>query len=192
MKNTPKMIIIHCSDVTEKQWDQFQAINTYHKNDRGFPISSLGYYVGYQRLITGGKNYQCRLDTDVGAHCNQQVDGLSVNFQSLGICVGFDGDIEYMSMVHYDLLKKQVKDWQKQYSIPNEKVFFHRHFALEKSCPGNLLDSEWLRNLLAIDPSPDKDSCLVEKEIIVQKDKQIFNLQTLVQSIIKLFNKKIS
>ncbi len=174
MKNNPKYIIIHCTDCSYKSIpDQFIACNGWHK-DRSFPLSSLGYYIGYQRLITGEKNYQCRLDTDEGAHCNQQLNGLSMNFQSLGICMGFDGDIEFPTPVQHDLLKKQVQEWQDQYGIPNENVYFHRHFATEKTCPGNLITDAWLAAILQRDIIPPKENqCIAEKAVIAEQQKQL-------------------
>lgn len=142
--NRPQYILIHCSDDSYTNcFDQLNKINIYHRDERGFPISSLGYWVGYHRLITGDKNYQCRLDTDVGAHCNQGYDGKTVyapgtyddtkiksmNFQSLGICWGGDGDIQFPTPIQYGLLQKQIWEWQDKWKIPNENVLFHRYFT---------------------------------------------------------------
>lgn len=148
LKNDPKYIILHCTDYPRsKMADQFLACNSWHK-DRDFPVSSLGYFIGYHRMITGEKNYQARLDNDVGAHCNQQLNGLSMNFQSLGICIGFDGDVEYPTNMEYALLQKQVWEWQDRHKIPNENVKFHRDFATSKTCPGSLITNDWLKKLL--------------------------------------------
>lgn len=128
-------------------------------------MSSLGLFVGYHRLITGDKNYQCRLDTDVGAHCNQKEGGVSVNFQSLGVCIGFDGDIEFPLATHYQMLQQQVWDWQDVYHIPNENIRFHRYYAYVegKTCPGSLMTDQWLKYLLhrplPIVVTPKQDLC---------------------------------
>lgn len=165
--NTPKWILIHCTDYPRRVMpDQFAACNGWHKN-RDFPVSSLGLYIGYHRLITGGKNYQCREDNEVGAHCNQHSEGKSLNFQSLGVCIGFDGDDELVTDIEYNLLQKQVWDWQEQYKIPNERVVFHRYFSKDKTCPGALLNDAWLKKLLTrptqvVDTS--KVGCLTEVE----------------------------
>lgn len=183
MNNTPQWIIIHCSDVSyTKISDQFVSINAYHRDDREFPVSSLGLYVGYHRLITGGKNYKCREDWEVGAHCNQKLDGKSMNTQSLGICVGFDGDIEYLKQNEYDLLKAQVNEWQNKYAISNDRVVYHHHFATEKTCAGSLLGLEWMVNLLKKEISvKTPEQCEKQEGIIkAQNDKiawykEIFN-----------------
>lgn len=202
-----KYIVIHCSDVGQNAvYDQFKSINEYHRDARGFPISSLGIYCGYHALITGGKNYQCRLDSDVGAHCNQGYDGktvfpagsglaLSMNFQSLGVCVGFSGDSETMSNTHYNLLQEQVWKWQDAYGISNDKVFFHRKFNTDKTCPGSLLNQAWLdklltRNVISIPAVLPTEPCTEEHDTIEAQKKQVGLLQSLVQSIISFFNKK--
>lgn len=184
MKNDPKFIVIHCTDVSWRTLrDQFKSVNEYHRVDREFPVSSLGYYVGYQRLITGGRNYQARLDTDEGAHTNQVINGVSMNRQSLGICVGFDGDIELPHPGDYELLREQVRAWQGQYGIPNDRVYFHRRFATGKTCPGSLCTDAWLKALLApaavIKPEEQAD-----KQAAIQA--QITTLMKLVQALTAL------
>jgi len=148
MENRPRFIIIHTSDVPFRLvWNQLKAINRYHRLI-DFPRSKKGYYVGYHRLITGDKNYQCREDLEVGAHCNTKLFDLSLNYQSLGICVGFDGDEEYMSAKHFKLLQEQVWAWQDYWKIDDKDVRFHREFNKFKTCPGKLIDQKFLNRLL--------------------------------------------
>ena len=157
--------------------DQFNAVNQYH-HSLDFPKSKAGYYVGYHRLITGGKNYQARIETEVGAHTKD------MNSRSLGICVGFDGDIEYPHPDDYVLLKKQVQGWQDDYNILNEKVFFHRVFNTSKTCPGSLLGVEWMKELLRRTPAEKpQEQEEKQKQILLQK---ISILQRLVDLYIKL------
>lgn len=173
--NHPDKIIIHCSDVSwRKSRDQLESINQYHYKQK-FPLSRLGYHVGYHVLVTGGKIYHTRLETEEGAHTVGQ------NRQSLGICVGFDGDIEYPHPDDYALLQRQVWRWQEMYSIPDDKVVFHRDFNTSKSCPGSLLGVEWLNNLLrrTLEPKP-IDQEEKQKEILMQKI-------SLLQRIINLY-----
>lgn len=190
MRNNPKYIIVHCTDYSYRLLsDQFKACDGWHK-DRGFTVSSLGFFVGYQRLITGGINYQARLDADEGCHCNQQLNGISMNFQSLGICVGFDGDLEMPTALDYDLLQKQIWDWQDQYGITNDKVFFHRHFAIEKTCPGSLITDAWLKNILTrplpVIPKDTPPTTLCTSDVVQKANWW----DTLVAFITNLTNKK--
>ncbi len=198
--NTPKEILIHTSDVSYRvNSDQFKSINAYHRDVRGFPRSQTGLFVGYHRLITGGKNYKCKEDWEEGAHCNKLFeDGVSMNFRSLGVCVGFDGDIEMMRDDEYELLQKQVWDWQDRYSIPNERVKFHRDYDSAKTCPGSLLNKKWLETLLdrhykTPQSSPPEtaaekpaEQCIKQEEIIKKQNEVI----SLFDRILKLiFNK---
>jgi len=168
--NNPKAIVIHCSDDSYKNcFNQLEKINRYHRDERGFPKSSLNFWVGYHYLITGDKEYQCRADTDEGAHCNQHKDGLSMNFQSIGICLGMDGDIEYPTSMQYALLQKRIWALQDKYGITNDQVYFHRDFATSKTCPGLLLTKQWLATLLIrpvdvlIPPKPIERTCVAQE-----------------------------
>lgn len=172
--NTPKYILIHCSDDSYRNCsDQLQKIDSYHR-ERGFPKSSLNYWVGYHYLITDDKEYKCRADTDEGAHCNQHQDGISMNFQSIGVCWGGDGDIEYPTPIQYGLLQKRVWALQDKYNIPDERVKFHRDYATSKTCPGSLLDKQWLATLLirpvdvVIPSKPIEHTCVAQEAEITQ------------------------
>ena len=177
--NNPKFLILHCSDVSYTSIpDQLNSINQYHK-ERGFPLSSLGYYVGYHYLITGEKEYQCRLDIEEGAHCNQRENGISINFQSIGLCLGIDGDIEYPSSMQYAILQKRVWELQDKYGIPNENVRFHRYYATSKTCPGSLITDKWLATLLirpvetSIPEKPVEMRCVAEEAQIKALKEQL-------------------
>lgn len=188
MTNNPKYIIIHCTDTSyTKSFDQLDAVNQYHK-EREFSKSSLGYYVGYHNLITGDTNHVCRLETDEGSHCNQVVNGLSINFQSLGICIGFDGDIEMPTDIQYKLLQEKIWAWQDKYNIPNEMVKFHRDFKPEKTCPGSLITNEWLKKLLSRPSSIPTEKCIDEREFNALKSK-IGLYEALITSIMDIINK---
>lgn len=193
-KNKPNAILIHCTDVSYRAIpDQFHPCNGWHK-DRTFPMSSLGFYIGYHRIITGDRNYQARLDTDEGAHCNQKENGVSMNFQSLGVCIGFDGDIEMPTTMQYALLQKQVWEWQDQYGIPNERVKFHRDYATDKSCPGSLITKQWLKDLLTrpipitVPAKPPESMCIAQEKIIAEQKVKISALEAFINSIRSLFS----
>lgn len=176
--NWPNKIIIHGSDVSWRaSRNQLNGINNYHRS-RDFPLSRLGYYVGYHVLVTGGQLYRTKLESEEGAHTVGQ------NLQSLGICVGFDGDIEYPHPNDYVLLQRQVWRWQDMYAIPDDKVFYHRVFNTSKTCPGALLGVEWLKELLRREPHQKPENQEEkQKEILHQK---ISLLQEIIDLIIKL------
>lgn len=186
--NNPEYIIVHCTDIpTSVLFDQFNAVNKYHQSEK-YIQSSLGYFVGYHRLITGGKNYKCKEDGEQGSHCNQVVNGSSMNFQSLGVCWGGDGDLEYPNSQDFALLRHQIHEWQDRYGIPNERVKFHRNYNLGKTCPGSLLGGDWLARLL--DRTPENkpaDQAKKQRDIL----KQISRLQKIVDRLKRLLAKRI-
>lgn len=178
-KNNPQWILIHGTDYQKsKMADQFSACNGWHK-DRAFPLSSLGYHVGYHKMVTGERLYTARVDEEVGAHCNQHWNGKSLNYQSLGICVGFDGDVEQMNAMEYAILQKQVWAWQDQYKIPNERVQFHRYFATEKTCPGSLFGTTWLKTLLTrpivvnVPQKAPENMCMAQEKVIADQARKL-------------------
>lgn len=180
MKNIPIKIIIHTTDVLSTLiYDQYESVNSYHKN-KDFPQSRSGSFVGYHHLITGGKNYKCKEDDEEGAHTASQYNGVSLNFQSLGVCVGFDGDVEYMGAKHFGLLKEQIFEWQDKYKITDANVHFHREFNLAKTCPGSLCTDEWKKALLTRKPI---DQSKKQEEIIASQAKQISELTSLIDAL---------
>lgn len=186
----PKYILVHCSDVSERTiYDQFKSINNYHRDDRQFPVSTKGFYVGYHYLVTGEKVYKCREDWEVGSHCNDKVDGVSMNFQSIGVAWGGDGDTELPSKVHKDLLKGTITRLMEEHNIPLERVKFHCDFDTKgKTCPGSLFTKEYLKGIIQPVEIPIVvEKCNDEKKIIESQKKQIFNLQTFISNLIRFF-----
>lgn len=173
--NHPQFIIIHCTDVSYRKLpNQLSSVNQYHQG-LGYPLSRAGYYVGYHSLITGGQNYRTKLDSEVGAHT------IGKNQTSLGVCIGFDGDIEFPQPEDYALLKAQIIAWQDMYLIPNENVVFHRQFNPTKTCPGSLLGPGLLAELL-------RREIIAKPEEQVEKQKEILLQKvSLLQRLIKLY-----
>ncbi len=189
MINNNKYILIHCSDVKQnKIFDQFKSINQYHRDVRGFPKSSLGIYVGYHYLITGNKTYKCKEDWEVGAHCNMVIDGLSMNWQSIGVAIGFDGDLEYPTDTHLKLFKSLMDDLMIKYDIPIENIRFHRDYDVKgKTCPGILFTRMYLESILNPVKIPVSiEKCNDEKSIIEIQQKQLSNLQKFISVLLSL------
>lgn len=110
-----------------------------------------------------------------------------MNFQSLGVCVGFNGDIEMVRPTEYALLQKQVWDWQDFYKIPNENVYFHRYFATQKTCPGSLITDQWLKDLLTrplpVVPKPSENICMTQDKIIAEQNVKLAWYEQLINSL---------
>ena len=190
-ENKPEFILIHCSDVSYKEMpNQFWAINRWHK-EREFPVSSLGYYVGYHRLSSGGIEYKAREDREVGAHCNQIANGKSdsFNFYSLGYCLAFDGDIEYPPQKDVDNMIRTIRGWQQLYAIPLERVIFHRKPTPRKTCPGSLIPDDYFSRMLA--PVPHKEPDQKEKQENIKRLSSILDqLRALYERLMILLSKR--
>lgn len=146
MKNNPQNLIIHHSitprDLNVKTTER--SIQNNHKN-RGFPVSSMGWNIGYQYVIYGnGEVRQYRQDSEEGAHTKEQ----GMNFKSIGICLIGDFDKEFPNDVQIASLKRLMQNKIIQYSIPPKNIFPHRKFATYKSCYGSHLGDDWAQRLL--------------------------------------------
>lgn len=151
--NTKEYIIVHHTLVSRhKNKAQFDAVNKYHKS-RGFPKSSLGYYVGYHYMIEpDGKVIKAREHDDIGAHTVQQ----SMNYRSLGICLSGHFDIEEPTDEQKSALLDLILELQKAHNIPDGKIKLHRDYAGQyKSCPGTRIPNDIKGYLELADDVPD-------------------------------------
>ena len=133
---TPQRIIWHHSAVKSTS-HQLATINAYHKT-RQFPVSSLGYFVGYHYLIEpDGQVVMCRKETEIGAH------DAGENINSLGIC--FAGNFDYTppSVGQEIAGARLIKEIRSRWPIPLTRVEPHRWDDLT-NCPGLLLPDNWL------------------------------------------------
>ena len=181
--NKPIKIIIHCTDVSRKvQTVQFFSVNRYHRDERKFPKSSLGYYGGYHIFIEpDGTELRYREDWEMGAHCNQVENGLSMNEQSLGICWAGDGDTEYPTSAQMVTIAARVKSWGAKFNIPVDMigVKFHRDYAVQKTCPGKLLDDSYF--LRYINSTYQKDP---EAQKKAAKEKEISSILDMIRELL--------
>jgi len=130
----PKFLIIHHS-ASSRDRTTLSAINFWHKQ-RGFPKSSLGWYIGYHYVITGnGMLYQTRKENEMGAHARAN----GMNYKSIGICLTGNFEIEKPSTKQLNTLKKFIENH------PNLTVLGHNQIPYPTACPGQRL-LEWINN----------------------------------------------
>ncbi len=193
MENNPKHTLLHCSAVSRKLAPkQFWAVNRYHKS-RLFPTSSLGYNGGYHFFYEpDGTELRYREDWEIGAHCNQVVDGLSMNLQSIGLCWAGDGDTELPTEPQVKAMKRRLKKLVAKYNIPIDNVHIspHRRWTPWKSCFGSLLADDW--GYLLVEPKEKQEyEKVAEKEIIEMKTQldyifeMILKLKILINKLLK-------
>jgi len=153
----PSYIVLHHSAVSyEKNADQFEANNAYHKAKWNF-VSSLGFYLGYNyEIAKNGLVRQARADGETTAAvteswarrgCFPRYTGWMNDGRALHICLDGNFDIEKPGPAQIFALRDWLKAKCKQYGIPKGNIYFHRNFA-PKTCPGNNMDLEWVRNLI--------------------------------------------
>ena len=135
MQFQAQKIIVHHDGVSRKG-PSFAIVNEYHKSI-GFPISSLGYYVGYHYWIErDGKTIQARSEDEVGAHTRGQ------NYTSLGVGLAGNFDKELPTKEQVDALGKLLDRLCTEHTIPLGQIFPHRKYA-EKTCYGSRLTNNW-------------------------------------------------
>lgn len=147
--NPIKYIFVHHTAVSYAvNPDQWEQTNVYHRDERQFPISSLGLYVGYNyEIAKDGTVRQARKDGEETA----AVKGY--NFCSLSICLDGNFDIELPTPMQVMALKNLLKQKSAQYGVPLANILPHRHFA-NKTCYGSKLDDNWAQSLVG--PLPDQ------------------------------------
>lgn len=141
----PKLLIVHHS-VTPRDLDITKTENSINNNHkaRGFPKSSLGYYIGYNYIIYGnGTIKQYRRDGEMGAHT------VGHNHDSIGICLigSFDTGQETPSQAQIEKLRNTMHDKINQFNIAQKEIYPHRAFAI-KTCYGSSLADDWAKNLI--------------------------------------------
>lgn len=136
-----KLVIHHSADPSTSP--QFEKIDGYHRS-KGFPISSLGFYVGYNWIIEhDGTLRQARGLEDRGAHTNAMCDEGHCNLVAYGVCLA--GDFRKS-----DPTPQQCKALYDLYKALNSpKVFLHSDVK-GTDCPGNFdFRNELTRQYLA-------------------------------------------
>lgn len=146
MPNFPRNIIVHHTAVSYKTDPQFEAVDNYHR-DKGW--GGIGYHYFIEK---DGTVIQGREDTQVGAHTKQNL----MNYRSIGICLSGNFDRELPTAKQKKSLYDLILKLQKEYNIPDSKVYPHRHFA-PKSCWGRKLPDDILSYLNPIIQKQIKD-----------------------------------
>lgn len=130
-----RLIWHHSGDADQSR--QLAKINSWHKK-RGFPLSSLGYYVGYHYLIEAdGVVVQTRREDEIGAHDQGE------NPNSLGICFAGNFDENMPNEAQVVAAVRLVADIRSRHDILITRIEPHR-FDDDTSCPGSLLSDNWL------------------------------------------------
>lgn len=135
MENVPTKIIVHHDGVSRK-FPSLDVVNEYHKG-RGFPLSSLGFYVGYHYWIEkDGTLTQTRYGDEEGAHCTGE------NRTSIGIGLAGNFDEESPTEAQEKTLGRLLVTLCDEYALSAERIYPHRAFS-NKTCYGSRLSDDW-------------------------------------------------
>lgn len=138
-RNNPTKIIVHHDGVSRKG-PSIDVVNEFHKT-RDFPLSSLGFYVGYHYWIErDGSQIQTRKLNEVGAHC------LNHNLASIGIGLAGNFDVELPTDAQVATLSKLLSALMRSYGFAATAIQPHRMYAT-KTCYGSLLSNDWAQIL---------------------------------------------
>lgn len=142
-KNVPEMLIIHHTADNNPR-DQLANINSWHEQ-RGFPLSSLGFYVGYHYVINHyGVVTQTRADDEEGAHTHGQ------NFNSIGIALEGNFNMDMPSQAQIVSLKELMRRLADEYGLGVTDIYPHRQYN-STGCYGSLLSNDWCREVFLED-----------------------------------------
>jgi len=134
-------IIIHH---TERNNDFPLFVKLRHIYLRGWENIGYHYLIGNTRPFTrNGQIYHGRPEEFEGAHI------LGYNQNSIGICLIGNFDKKHPSKEQFESLFSLVHRKMEQFRVPVENVRGHREFPeVRKSCPGKLIDMDYIRTSL--------------------------------------------
>jgi hypothetical protein len=127
----PKEKTIHHTN-TPRDSTTLESINEFHRDVKGFSVSSLGYNIGYHWLIFGdGKRIQTRREDEIGMHSPP-------NEGKIGIGLVGAFETEQASDAQLIELGKLLSEIDERYGWKNDRTY--GHFEINTTlCPGKNL-----------------------------------------------------
>src|SRR3990167_2414527 len=133
-------LALHETAVSRSVTNQLRAVNQYHK-DKFTMQAKSGWWIGYNDFIdTSGSITHIR---DIGEE-TAAVQGH--NSDTISVCVAFNGNREYPSDEQLKTLRNYISKIRGQY--PDIQVVFHRDLQKNRTCPGALITTEYLENVI--------------------------------------------
>jgi len=154
----PRIIILHHSLTKDSKTVSWNPIRKYHmglmgqsdvsKPDYNYyvkhPDKDIGYHFGielvedYYEILVG------RMINEIGAHCEGQ------NSHSVGVCFIGNFDESEVPPEQWNRGIKLVTSLCHQFIISAEKVYGHREFNHNKTCPGTKFNLDGFRDQLSL------------------------------------------
>lgn len=175
----PQKIVIHNTAVKRTNAKQFRGVNNYHR-EKGYPLSSLGWYAGYNEFVdidgTRTKTREWGEETmaQVGHNCD-----IEARCDSYSVCFALDGSTQTLN-------NAQIKTWREIRRVyPNAEITLHRDIQENRTCPGKLITSDYLENILTDEPLTNEDEW--KRKNIAE---QIKLIDTIVGLLVKLVKRE--
>lgn len=129
-------IVVHHSVTPMMDWHTAaKSINQSHK-DRGFPLSSLGYHIGYHAIIDpDGYILQTRKYDEIGAHAGVG----DWNTKSIGICLIGNFDEKEPTNKQLHSLTAFIDRQAKAFNIPRSNIKYHGELKQTACCGSKLI-----------------------------------------------------
>jgi N-acetylmuramoyl-L-alanine amidase len=141
-KNNPQFIILHTAahgTVSVAANTTAAEIDVWHKA-KGWRGIGYHYVVRFEGDIQNG-----RPEGDTGAHC----ESMGMNTRSIGICFSGHGDYHDWTAAQEASGLQLISTMMDKYHIPLEHVLGHRETGAKKTCPGNRIDMELVRQKIS-------------------------------------------
>jgi len=137
-------IILHHSLTNDSRTVSWNPIREYHK--RVFNTYDIGYHFGIEE-IRDRDVYEVlfgRRINETGIHCPQG----SMNSVGIGFMFCGNFDITKPPELMLDKASSFIADICTLTGIPPEKIYGHRDYNKNKSCPGKLFDIDGFKNMV--------------------------------------------
>lgn len=151
----PEYIVVHTAAFNGNNCDR-DMIDRWHK-DRNW--SGIGYHFV---ILNNKHNSKADGTVESGRPTNKSgAHALGLNSRSLGVCCIGHGDMNDFTPAQYESLYQLVRKLMSEFFIPVSKVIGHRElniladndiissrYRTSKSCPGNKIDMDFIREQL--------------------------------------------
>lgn len=138
--NNPEAIIIHHSLTKDSTTLSWSAIRRYHIEVNRW--DDVGYHYGVELVGNSYEILSGRMPDVQAAHCSPH----GYNRKSIGICLVGNLNEHLPPPEQIEKLIELILFLMRQYDIPVGKVFGHREIDTRRSCPGDFLSLNNLRN----------------------------------------------
>lgn len=176
----PRYIILHTA--AYEGGADIDEIRRWHMspdpNDPSKPWDDVGYHYYIRR---NGEIQKGRDEKERGAHCTD----LDMNGKSIGICFEGHGDIAPLTTKQVNSLVKLYLDINERWGIDSDHVLGHRETGAQKTCPGEKVDMDQLRDELSyhlrLQFLPERQGDEIDYQTVSSAELPVWDMKTPVE-----------